>query len=445
MPQQVRVTVQLDNIIGTVDDRLYGANIEHIGQTVYGGSWAEMVHNRKFTGHDVMYTTPSEGLSKLNPEFGVVLPWSAVNPDEEKVLFVHDHSSAYTGLQSQRITIFESDGEPHGIQQQGLYLEAGRSYDMRIVLKGEGQSVAVQLGESVWNIPTIESEWMTYTHILTATETIPNSTLQITTTEKGSVWIGCISVMPSDNLDGHRKDVVEVMRDWQPTFLRWPGGNIVSAEYHWWDGIGDRDKRNPYFDYAWAVFEPHDVGTDEFMKLCQLVGSEPVLTVNMGAGTIEEAAAWVEYCNGDTATKYGALRAANGHPEPYKVHTWFVGNEQFGNWQIGHSDAETYAHQYLKFVAAMRAVDPTIDVIAVGVPVNLYGRWNEYVLKIASEQMDMLSVHYYSIRTERYKDKPTTEELYEAKGSCSPRSRDYVGCYLGRRRRKCNYTCSNRL
>ncbi len=177
-------------------------------------------------------------------------------------------------------------------------------------------------------------------------------------------------------------------------------------------GIGDRDKRPSYLDPAWWLWESNDVGTDEFIELCRLVGAEPVLTVNMGDGTAEEAAAWVGYCNGDAASGFGALRAANGYAEPHDVRVWFVGNEQFGNWQVGHVDAETYARRYLEFARAMRTVDASLTLIGVGVPADLYAHWNEAVLKLAASEMDQYSVHYYSLRTEKQAETPAPELVY---------------------------------
>ena len=154
------------------------------------------------------------------------------------------------------------------------------------------------------------------------------------------------------------------------------------------------------------------MGTDEFIALCRLIDAEPVLTVNMGDGTAAEAAAWVEYCNGDADTVYGALRADNGCDDPHQVKLWFVGNEQFGNWQVGHVDAETYARRYLDFAAAMRRVDAGLTLVGVGAPADLYGHWNEQVLKIAGAEMDQLSLHYYSLRTEKLARPPSPEQLY---------------------------------
>ncbi|RMF81588.1 MAG: hypothetical protein D6737_04610 [Chloroflexi bacterium] len=406
---EAHIAINPQQVIGEIDDHLYGANLENLGQTIYGGNWAEMLRDRKFAGHDAMYVTLSEGLTKQNPSYGVVLPWQAVNPHHDNVLFVHDNTTYHTGTQSQRITIRHEDGQPHGVEQTGLYLEAGFSYQVRIVLKGEGQPVTVKLGDQTWVIEAADV-WTSYRNMLTPTQTEALGAFSVTI-ERGNLWIGCASVMPGDNLSGHRPDVVAAIREWPPTFLRWPGGNFVSA-YHWQDGIGDIDKRPSYLDPAWNLIESNDMGTDEFIDLCRLVGSRPVLTANMGNGTPEEAAAWVEYCNGDASTTYGAMRIENGYIEPHNVKVWFVGNEQFGNWQVGHVDAETYARRYLEFARAMRAVDPDLLLIAVGVPTELYGHWNELVLDIAGDEIDWLSLHYYSVRTEKWETPPPPEAMY---------------------------------
>lgn len=418
MTLQANIHLDPEHIIGKVDDYLYGANLEHIGQSIYGGIWAEMLRDRKFAGHDIMYTGSSEGLHNINPNFGIVAPWEALNPDYDTVRFVPDRTTFYTGEQSQRITIFQNDNQAHGIQQQGLYLQANLGYEIRIVLKGSGQSVSIQLGDCTWEIEAVSNTWATYQTTLTPEKTIDNASFSISINSESSLWIGCASVMPSNNINGFRPDVIEALKDWSPTFLRWPGGNFVSA-YHWEDGIGDRDKRPSYLDPAWSLWESHDVGTDEFMQLCNIIGCDPILTINMGDGTVAEAVSWLEYCNKDVDWEYGAIRAANGHREPYNLRTWFVGNEQFGNWQVGHVDAETYAQKYLDFARAMRHIDPNLELIAVGVPADLYGHWNALVLENASTEIDHLSVHYYSIRTEKWDTPPSSEHLYLPKIAAS--------------------------
>jgi alpha-L-arabinofuranosidase len=417
MIEQATITLNPEQIIGEVHDHLYGANLEHLGQAIYGGVWAEMLRDRKFSGNDHMYTSTSEGLHNVHPNAGVVVPWEAVNPNYANVLCVHDNTTFYTGQQSQRITIRQEDDELHGIKQVGLYLQANHNYDVRIVLKGEKQTVTIQLGDEVWKLQINSDNWQTYHHTFNSTSTHPNGEFSITLSQ-GSLWVGCASVMPSNNIKGFRPDVLEALKDWSPTHLRWPGGNFVSA-YHWEQAIGDRDERSPYLDPTWWQWESNDMGTDEFIDLCRLIGSEPVLTINMGNGTTGEAAAWVEYCNGDGSTHYGALRAENGHTAPHHVKVWFVGNEQFGNWQVGHVDAETYARRYLEYAKPMRAVDDSLTLIGVGVPTDLYGHWNELVLKIASEEMDQFSIHYYSIRTEKWDTPPSPEHLFLPKIAAS--------------------------
>ena len=129
------------------------------------------------------------------------------------------------------------------------------------------------------------------------------------------------------------------------------------------------------------------------------VGAEPSITVNVeGRGaTVEEAAAWVEYCNGPATSKYGAMRAANGHAAPFGVKFWEVGNEIWGNWVRGHSDAETYARNYNRYAKAMRAVDPSIKLIAVG---DNNMDWNRTVLRAAAQNIDYLAIHHYYGRSE---------------------------------------------
>ncbi len=408
--KQASIRIHLDEVIGEAHDHLYGANLEHIGQAIYGGIWAEMLRGRKFAGCDYMYTAPSEGLHNIHPSIGVVAPWQAKNPDYERVLYVHDNTTFYTGRQSQRITIRQPDGQAHGIKQAGLYLQAERHYDLRIVLKGEGQPADIQLGDESWRVPDLSADWQTYHHAFTRTGEHPKGEFSLTIDE-GTVWIGCASLMPADHVKGFRADVIAALKAWSPTQLRWPGGNFASA-YHWKNGIGDRDKRPAYLDPAWWLWESNDVGTDEFIELCRLIDAEPALAVNMGDGAVDEARDWVEYCNGDAATAYGARRLENGCSEPHQVKLWFVGNEQFGNWQVGHVDAETYARRYLEFARAMRQVDEGLTLIGVGAPANLYGHWNEQVLKIASAEMDQFSLHYYSLRTEKMEQTPAPELLY---------------------------------
>jgi alpha-N-arabinofuranosidase len=213
-----------------------------------------------------------------------------------------------------------------------------------------------------------------------------------------------VSLMPGDvAAGGVRADVFDKIKRLKPAFIRWPGGN-VAQDYRWMWGIGPRDERVTWTNLSWKNEpEPSDFGTDEFVMFARALGAEPSITVNVeGRGaTASEAAAWVEYCNGPSTSKYGAMRAANGHAKPFGVKFWEVGNEIWGDWVRGHSDAETYARNYNRYAQAMRAVDPSIKVIAVG---DNDMNWNRTVLREAGRNINYLAIHHYYGRREMQGD-----------------------------------------
>lgn len=223
---------------------------------------------------------------------------------------------------------------------------------------------------------------------------------------KGGIWAEGES--PDMFLGGVRPELLETIRSIKPAYIRWPGGCFADG-YHWQDGIGPRDQRPVCENLAWGRHgdevgppENNRFGTDEFMALCKEVGARPMLTINLGSGTPEEAAAWVEYCNGPADSKWGAERAKNGHPEPYGVEYWFVGNETFSPGEIGRMSPKKYITVYKEFADAMRAVDPVIRLVAVGnffVDIaglqNVGKDINRQVLQGIGDGMDYLSIHQY--------------------------------------------------
>ena len=254
----------------------------------------------------------------------------------------------------------------------------------------------------------IGEKWTKYTCRLIPSVTDNNATFMIRFTGTGTIWIDEVSLVSAETMQGWRIDVIDRTRKLKPNILRFPGG-CFADDYHWKGGIGDRDKRPASRNLPWGNFsedyrltrmrgnkhsrlvEPNDVGTDEFLSLCKYTQSEPLICVNFGSASPEEAADWVEYCNGTSNTKYGSLRGENGYPKPYGVKYWEVGNEIDGQEEIGHTDAMTYAKKYLKFYSAMKKVDPRIKIIAVGASYD----WNRTVLKVAGNHIDYLDLHYY--------------------------------------------------
>ncbi len=216
-----------------------------------------------------------------------------------------------------------------------------------------------------------------------------------------------------------REDTLDLIKQISPPLIRYPGGNFASG-YHWEDGIGSVEKRPARHDAAWQAEESNKVGTDEFLAFCELIGAEPVLVVNDGSGTAEEAARWVAYCNNPVDSEQGARRAVNGHPAPYNVKYWGIGNEVWGPWQIGTTTPQEYARRASRFIKTMREVDPSIRIVAVGHspltddPEEEGAVWNRIVLQQLTEDIDYLSWHIYQPDKADWREEFDPLELYQA-------------------------------
>jgi alpha-L-arabinofuranosidase len=198
---------------------------------------------------------------------------------------------------------------------------------------------------------------------------------------------------PLSDERGFRRDVLEAARNLRIPVLRWPGGNFVSG-YHWTDGVGPRDHRPRRMELAWGAEESNRFGTDEFLAYCAAMGTEPYICVNMGSGTFDEAQAWVEYCNGTGNTYWANVRRANGHPEPYGVKLWGLGNEMYGAWQIGALDAEAYVKKARQFASVMKLTDPSIELVSCGQ--WGFGEWDRIVIEGLARSVRYHSIHIYT-------------------------------------------------
>jgi alpha-N-arabinofuranosidase len=183
--------------------------------------------------------------------------------------------------------------------------------------------------------------------------------LALTAPSPGQIVVGYVFLRPDDHIHGADPDVIRLLQESRLPILRWPGGNFVSG-YHWEDGVGPIERRPTKPNFAWGSVEPNTFGTDEFIAFCRAVGCEPMICINAGSGTLEEAARWVEYCNGPASSPMGRLRSANGHRQPYHLTHWEIGNELWGKWQFGWTTASGYVDRFKEFSKAMLAVDPTI-------------------------------------------------------------------------------------
>ncbi len=390
------VTINADKTGEPISKFIYGQFIEHLGRCIYGGIWAEMLEDRKFYFPITPDYDPYRGtrnVSKDSP-FAVVgaSPWQ-INGRIDSVEMIKEDS--FVGEHTPLI-------QPGGlIQQRDLGLVRNKEYEGYIYLKPQQKTTNVIVSLHWGNdsedhtsrqFLIIANDYGKYPFRFTAGRSTNKGKLVIKVAEiaKSPCFIGTVSLMPADNVQGMRADTLEVLKELNAPLYRWPGGNFVSG-YDWRDGIGDRDRRPPRKNPAWTGVEHNDFGFNEFIHFCRLVEAEPLVTVNTGFGDAYSAAAQLEYSNGSIETLMGALRAKNGDPEPFDVRFWCIGNEMWGRWQLGYMSLRHYVQKHNWVVDKMREVDSDIIPIASG---NA-GEWSEGLLKDCSDHIDQIAEHFY--------------------------------------------------
>ena len=312
--QPLAVIIDAAAPLAPMSTAVYGQLIEHPGRCLSGGIWAEMLDDRKF------FHPLAEGES----------PWSILGEPRSTAMTT---SKAFVGAHSPE---FELDGAsgPSGLSQAGLGVVAGARYTGRVVLAGGSEAGPIEVslvwgagpsGRQTVTIPTFDERFRPFPIAFTAGASTDEARLEIAGRGKGRFRIGTASLMPANNVEGFRADVLGLLRELDAPVYRWPGGPFVGG-YDWRDGIGERDRRPPRKNPGWKGVEHNDVGIHEFMALCRLAGAEPYIGVNSGLGDAASAAAQIEYVNGAATTPQGAQRALNGSQAPFNVRWWSVGN-----------------------------------------------------------------------------------------------------------------------
>jgi alpha-N-arabinofuranosidase len=435
----VSVTIDASVTSAPINRHIYGQFLEHGGPIVNHGLWAEMIDDRKFYG-PILDAEPPPPTDPRAVWRGRTRSWIRIGAADAVTLAQDD---PYVGEHSPLLR--PNGSEPIGFQQGGVALLKGKRYEGHIVVAGE-PSARVQVS-LIWGegeesrqdimLPALSAAYTRHALAFTSPVATNDARIEVTARGNGKARIGVMSLMPTDNIEGFRAEAVAALKQIDAGVYRFPGGNFVSA-HEWRNAIGPRDKRPPIYDPVWKAVQPNDVGTDEFLALCRLLDADPYITASAGFGDAWSAAQLVEYVNGDVSTPMGKLRAENGHPEPYGVKLWGIGNEPWGDWQFGHMPIAQYVYKHNDFAKAMRKVDPSIVLVGGGalpktmttakqaqrfgtslIPEPLSAAdWTGGLLVHSLDYMDQVSEHFYAYANTRFdlekgEQVPTDEPLIE--------------------------------
>jgi alpha-L-arabinofuranosidase len=361
---------------GRISPMLYGGFVELLDDVV-PGMWAEMLGDRGFEG-----VLPTSTWDYFRGEPNLCdRDWDK-GPD-----WSYDADRPFNDRQSCRLEARKD--APARLTQSALAVRQGMAY----LFTGYGRSdspslkIAVRLKAllpdgswmtlAAFALPSPGAEWKKFSGKLVSKGTTDRAVLEIEARGAGAVWLDKPSLMPEDNVEGWRRDVVEAMKELAPPVVRWGGSTVDPGPYHWSDAIGDRDLRPSFVNRVWGRRDTNDVGVEEFVRLCRAVGAEPLVCVSLGDG-VASARNMVEYLNGPADSEWGRKRAGSGRPEPYGVKYWQVGNE---------IDAPGYVRSLVEFARAVRAADPAAVVLS-SFP-------TKEIIDVAGPDIAMVCPHYY--------------------------------------------------
>ena len=334
---------------GQVSPRLFGNFVELLDDVV-PGVWAEMLNDRSFEG---VLPMRSQGYFDGTPDL-CDREW------DRNDTWTLDSANPFRGARSAKLTASRDSSAV--LTQSGLSTKMGMGYAFTGYLRADNPglkailSLKTLLPDGKWmtlasaDLSGFSKEWNKFSASMTSTGRSAEAVFELRVEGDGSLWADKVSLMPADNQSGWRKDAVEAVKEIAPPIIRWGGSVVDPGEYRWKNCIGDRDLRESFPNKAWGRLDSNDVGIDEFCQFCEAVGAEPLICVSFADGP-ESAADLVHYCNGDAQSKWGARRAANGHPAAYRVKDWQIGNEIRG-------DDARYLAGIEDFIHAIKQADP---------------------------------------------------------------------------------------
>jgi alpha-L-arabinofuranosidase len=375
---------------------IFGTFLEPIGNSTYNGLWAELLRNPSFEDslwdvkHVAEIVKDDPELNRAS-EMALPLPWEPLRYAQGSRYAPqwNDAANSYRSL-----LLMALPDKQTGIRQK-VYLPIHRvsHYVGSIYLKpvsGPGQ-IEVSLRERnnadhVFDRREIQvraTDWQRYDFALDVPahqiEPLEPADFVIAASDETRVLIDQASLLPGDNIDGMDPEMIEMSRELKTPIVRF-GGNFTSA-YHWRDGTGPRDRRVSMLNTAWGIPEYNQFGTDEFLRFCQLIGAEPQIALNLGTGTPQEAAEWVQYVNSHWAGHSGGL-------------LWELGNELWGDFQVGYPTLSRVAERTKSFSDAVRKADPKARLIATGADPDVFHDWNAAQLANPPDTFNYLSTHF---------------------------------------------------
>jgi alpha-N-arabinofuranosidase len=390
----IEIRMRGDRIEGYLDgnkefsfqDDAYGRGRAGVGVWATQARYADI----QFVGHEgeTLYEVPTG-----EPARGVSRMWQPTT-EEDTLRLDWTRDNPLNTAYCQRIA---NDRGVEGITQRGLSFREGLQYAGSLWLRGQGPvRVRVEVAGGLEHESRFEvdhPDWRPYEYRLTAPATTPDGVISILVEEGGEVWADQCSLSAEDT--PYRPAIYDKVEAIQPAFIRWPGG-CYAEYYRWQDGVGPKHARVTKPNYVWGGLDPNYFGTAEFIQLCRDVGAEPIIVLNIGHHApaeevhdyVQEALDWLEYCNGDASTPYGALRSEHGYPEPFNVTHWEIGNE---TWPMG---VEAYAERAKLFVNALRTKQADLKILLCGSGGHNL-EWNERLLERAANHMDYISTHHY--------------------------------------------------
>jgi len=298
-----------------------------------------------------------------------------------------------------------SEADEAGLEQLPFNIRKGETYEGSLWVRGEApDGLVVRFLDGDKTIKEIKlakpkAQWSENKFSFKASADSENAKLQVGIKGKGRVWLDQVSLMSrsAEKVGGYRPDLLQAVADIKPPVIRWPGGCFASP-YRWKNGIGPQSKRNVYPREIWDDLDINSYGTDEFIRMCERIGAEPLIVVNIGTRNwndnpdpeefMQDVLDWIEYCNGPATSKWGKVRAQNGHREPYNVKYWEIDNE---TWSMG---VDNYIAAVKRFAPAMKEKDPTIKLAVCGSG-GFDLEWNRRMIEGCGDLIDYLSIHHY--------------------------------------------------